>query len=58
VRKHKVHYVDPSEKGVITMVESVDFVVGTRITVGENLDIFFGPRMNMRDHEIPVVKMV
>jgi len=57
VRKHKVHYVD-LPKRTNAMVESVDFVVGTRITVGENLDIFFGPRMNMRDHEIPVVKMV
>ena len=40
------------------MVEPVDFMVGTRITVGENLDIFFEPRMNVRDHEIPVVKLV
>ena len=52
-----MHYVD-LPKRTNAVVESVDFVVGTRITVGENLDIFFGPRMNMRDHEIPVVKMV
>ncbi len=48
------------------MVESVNFVMETKITVGllhffeifGNLDIFFGPCMNMRNHKIPVVKLV